>query len=348
MRHGADGAAPLLAAPVARSADAGMSEQAGMSVEGSMQPPDSRRLEHVLGHMLGAGAAIVERTQNLYTSSFASEVVTCRQGDGAVCRLLCKYGPTGVDSGHGHRGGVAYEGAVYRHALEPAALGAPRLWGVHDERGEGRTWLVIEYLDNAERLAWRPEGMGMAATWIARFHVTMERRVDAPELAFLRRYDEDYLAGWAARAELLVSEVWKRRFPWWPRVCERFGECARLLLEAPATVIHGEYYPKNILCVGDVVQPVDWESAAVGPGEADLASLLEGWPEELVRECVASYQRARWPLGSPAGFERVLDAARVYFGLRWLGDHAALTEAQSSVRRFDGLGKAARRLGLID
>ena len=29
-------------------------------------------------------------------------------------------------------------------------------------------------------------------------------------------------------------------------------------------------------------------------------------------------------------------------------DHAALTEAQSSVRRFDGLGKAARRLGLID
>ena len=241
---------------------------------------------------------------------------------------------------------MAYESAVYRHALEPAGLGTPRLWGVHDERAEGLAWLVIEYLDNAERLAWRPAAM-VAARWIGRFHATMEHRVEAPDLAFLRRYDHDYFAGWAARADLLVGETWKRRFPWWPRVCERFGESAPLLLEAAAIVVHGEYYPKNILCVGDVIHPVDWESAAVGPGELDLASLGDGWPDELVRERVEHYRATRWPRGALARFERVLDAARVYLGLRWLGDDPARTEAESSVKRFDEVGKAARRLGLI-
>ena len=226
-------------------------------------------------------------------------------------------------------------------------MDTPRLWGVHDERAEGRTWLVIEYLDDAERVAWHPPAMGPAATWIGRFHATMEGRVQAPELGFLSRYDGDYFAGWAARADLLVSTVWKRRFPWWPRLCEGFGACARLLLEAPATVIHGEYYPKNLLCVEDLIRPVDWESAAVGPGEIDLASLVEAWPQELARECVENYRGARWPGGAPARFERVLDAARVYLGLRWLGDEPARTEAESSVKRFEELGRAARRLGVI-
>ena len=323
-----------------------MSGRAATSVAASVPPPDSHRLERALEGMLGAGSAVVERTPNLYTSSFASEVVTCRRGDGAVCRLLCKYGPTGVDSGHGHRGGVTYEGAVYRHALEPAQLGTPRLLGVHDERAEGRTWLVIEYLDTAERVAWHSAAVAPAASWIGRFHATMKRRVEAPELAFLRRYDEGYFAGWVARAERLVPAAWKRRFPWWPRLCEGFGACAELLLGAPVTVIHGEYYPKNVLWVGGAVQPVDWESAAVGAGEIDLASLTEGWPEELVSECIERYALARWPLGAPARFERTLDAARVYFGLRWLGDEA-VTEAESSVRRFEELAAAARRLGII-
>jgi hypothetical protein len=314
---------------------------------GSMQPPDGQRLERVLGRMLDVGSVIVQRTPNVYTSSFGSEVITCQERDGAVRRLLCKYGPTGVDSGHGHRGGVAYEGAVYRHVLEPAGMDTPRLSGVHDERAEGRTWLVIEYLGDAERVAWHPPAMAPAARWIGRFHARMERRVQAPGLAFLRRYDQHYYAGWAKRADLLVSEARKQRFPWWPRLCERFGACARLLLEAPATVIHGEYYPKNVLCVGDVIHPVDWESAAIGSGEVDLASLVEGWPDELVRECVESYRTTRWPRGAPARFERVLDAARVYLALRWLGDEPALTETKSSVTRFEELGRAARRLGML-
>src|SRR5207245_10695619 len=117
-------------------------------------------------------AAIVQRTPNLYTSSFASEVVTCRVDDGSVRRLLFKYGATAAGSGHGHRGGVPYEGAVYRHVLGPAGMGTPRLWGVHDESGERRTWLAIEYLDDAERVAWRTTAMRPAASWRGRVHPT--------------------------------------------------------------------------------------------------------------------------------------------------------------------------------
>jgi hypothetical protein len=305
----------------------------------------------VLGRGLGAGSAIVAREPNVLTSRFASEVITCRDARGAIHRLLCKCGPTAAGSGHGHRGGVAYEGAVYRHALQPVGMGTPRLWAVHDDREQGVTWLVIEYFDGAERANWDPAAILPAARWLARFHATMERRVDARELAFLSRYDERYFAPWATRADRLVGETAERRFAWWPRLSERYCEYVELLLEAPTTVIHGEFYPSNVLRVGDAIRPVDWESAAVGAGEIDLASLVEGWPEELVRECVENYRVIRWPQAAPASFERTLDAARVYLALRWLGDESVPTNNKNSKRReeahYDELGRAARRLGMV-
>ena len=98
-----------------------------MSVAESLQRPDTRHLEHVLRRLLGAYATIAERSPNVCASSYPSETVSCHVGNGDV-RLLCtrrmrparaavKYGPTGTITGHGHRGGVAYEGAEYRHVL---------------------------------------------------------------------------------------------------------------------------------------------------------------------------------------------------------------------------------------
>ena len=318
-----------------------------MSVQGSAQLPDTGRLEDVLGRMLGAEARIAKRTPNVYASSYPSEIIACRAGDGRFRRALCKYGPAGTATGHGHRGGVSYEGAVYRHVLAAARMSTPRLWGVHHEREAGRTWLVIEYVDGAQHVRKQPSAMGPTAAWIGRFHATMEGRLSSPELAFLTRYDRDYFNGWPTRADRFVSARWKRRAPWWAQLCERFEECSQILLEAGQTVIHGECYPNNVICTSDAVRPVDWESAAVAAGEIDLASLLEGWPEEIARDYIAQYSAARWPSGSPAAFARVLDAARVYLGLRWLGDEPALTASESSAERFDELQAAAMRLGLI-
>jgi hypothetical protein len=304
----------------------------------------------VLGRVLERGTVIVEREPNVCTSRFGTEVITCRDSDGAMHRLLCKYGPTTAGSGHGHRGGVAYEGAVYRHALEPERMGTARLWALHDDPEEGLSWLLIEYFEDAERANWDPAAIVPAARWLAHFHARMARRLDAPELRFLLRYDEGYLAPWAARAQQLLGETARRRFVWWPRLSELFRECVKLLLGAPLTVIHGEFYPSNVLRAAGEIRPVDWESAAVGAGEIDLASLVEGWPAKLGRECVESYRAIRWPQGAPASFERVLDAARVYLALRWLGDESVPRENKNSKRReeahYEELDRVARRLGM--
>jgi hypothetical protein len=316
-----------------------------VDAQSTIRLPDSKSLARVLA----PGSVILAREPNVCTSRFGTEVITCRDSGGSVHRLLCKYGPTGTGSGHGHRGGVAYEGAVYQHALEPQGMGTAQLWAVHDEDEQGLTWLVIEFFDDAERANWDSTAILPAARWIARFHVTMEQQVDAPELSFLARYDERYFAPWASRAERLAGESARRRFAWWPLVSERFCECVELLLQAPPTVIHGEFYPSNVLRVGDAIRPVDWESAAVGAGEIDLASLVEGWPDELVSKCVESYIAIRWPRGAPASFERALDAARVYLALRWLGDES-VPNGKNSRRRekahYDELRQAVHRLSM--
>jgi hypothetical protein len=76
-----------------------------MSVAESLQLPDTRHLEHMLRRLLGADATIVERSPNVYASSYPTEIVACHVGNGEV-RLLSKYGPTGTITGQGHRDGV--------------------------------------------------------------------------------------------------------------------------------------------------------------------------------------------------------------------------------------------------
>ena len=113
---------------------------------------------------------------------------------------------------------------------------------------------------------------------------------------------------------------------------------------APPTVIHGEYYPQNILYRDGKIHPIDWESTAIAAGEIDLASLIEGWTEEIVRQCQIQYQQARWPAGAPGEFDRTLCTAQLYLHFRWLSD---LPETTTNGWRFEQLHSAGKRLGLI-
>jgi len=163
--------------------------------------------------------------------------------------------------------------------------------------------------------------------------------------ADLHTYGAQYYLGWAERTAIYTRQV-RPDLEWVPAVCERFSDLVPDLLAASQTVIHGEYYPKNILVRGQRICPVDWQSAAIAAGEVDLASLTEGhWPEDLVPRCESAYAGARWPGGPPASFERSLAAARLYWPLRWLGERPERTAGK---RRgyFDVLLAAAQRLGL--
>jgi len=190
--------------------------------------------------------------------------------------------------------------------------------------------------------------MLQTARWLAQFHARHERREDEPTLAFLKRYDAAYYRGWARRTFEFARPL-QSRFPWLPQLAACGDEWFAPLLRAAPTVIHGEFDAKTVLVRDQKLFLLDWESAAIGPGEIDLAMLTDGagWPAKLVRRCEDRYQRARWPGGAPDGFKRTLAAARIYVQFRWLGDRPEKTLREKTFWRYDRLRAAVKKLGLI-
>ena len=289
-------------------------------------------------------AALTGRERNPYESTFPSEVVACRLDDGSELRLLCKYGVSFGRPSHSSRGSTAFESVVYRKVLQPLEASSPAYYGDYTDPTSGETCLVIEYVDGL-RLSKAPQDAVLeAARWIGRLHAAADGLASNVS-ADLHVYGAQYYLGWAERTAIYTRQV-RPDLEWVPAVCERFSDLVPDLLAASQTVIHGEYYPKNILVRGQRICPVDWQSAAIAAGEVDLASLTEGhWPEDLVPRCESAYAGARWPGGPPASFERSLAAARLYWPLRWLGERPERTAGK---RRgyFDVLLAAAQRLGL--
>jgi aminoglycoside phosphotransferase (APT) family kinase protein len=239
-----------------------------------------------------------------------------------------------------------YEARIYRHVLHARQISAPAFYGTYTDPSTGCIWLVIEYLANSHCAAKHPGAVFEAARWIGRFHAMNEARLSVRPMAWLKRYDADYYRGWARRTLQFGGRLRHRRM-WLPRLCERFERVLPLLLASPPTIIHGEFYPTNILAQDGLIYPVDWESAAIGPGEIDLTALTEEWRSGAVRRCEAEYASARWAGRSPADFERTLDAARLYWCFRWLGDDPETTSEAGSRAYFQIARSLGEKLGLL-
>ncbi len=291
--------------------------------------PDLKRLTAGLTEVFGRNGAtngkvtVLSRKPNPRWSTFPTEIVTCRlggNGHGSKLRVFVKYGTKEFDSVYGHRGNVSYEAKVYREVLKPLRTSTPTFYGVYKDGAEA-SWLTVEYLAGGYPASWSkdPKAMTRSAEWIGKFHAANEKRLLGDRLKFLRKYDAEYYKGWARRTSQLFHRlrIW---FPWIPPLCEEFERLLPRLLGAPQTIIHGEYFGSNIIYQRGMSRPADWQSAAVAPGEIDLASLTHSWPRQVVRNCERQYRRARWPAGVPDGFKETLEVARVYMNLRWLGD----------------------------
>ncbi|GAC1398086.1 MAG: hypothetical protein NVSMB52_11650 [Chloroflexota bacterium] len=251
-------------------------------------------------------------------------------------------------SGHGHRGGLHYEAEVYRRVLQPLSISAPCLYGAYDAPDEKDSWLFLEYLEDSYRvnLAPIPDAMTRAAGWIGRFHAANEMRLATDPMLFLNKYDDAFYAGWARRTSEFTLKL-QSSLPWLRTLCQRFEECIDTLLMPSVTVIHGEYTMSNTLVRGDIVYPVDWQSAAIAAGEIDVACLLEGWPADTEQDCVVEYKRERWPAGAPANFARRFDIAKLYWHFRWLGDQSQRTTHESLIWHVQYLKPLGERLGLL-
>lgn len=243
---------------------------------------------------------------------------------------------------HGMRGGLAYEASVYRQFL--AHRVRPVFYGAHTGR-DGAQWLILEYLPDCDRLHHAEDDAMLlrVAAWLGRLHASMEPLVPAGRAAGIREYDAEFLLGWARRTNEFAGD-WHRRAPWLADVCARFGSAAALLLAGPATLVHGEFYPHNILFRDAEIFAVDWESAGIGAGEIDLAGLTDGWPPEFERACEDEYRRARWPGGAPGGFPQRAFAARIFMRLRWLGEHPSWTENEDAGEQLSELQRLTRSL----
>src|SRR5436309_16091364 len=66
----------------------------------------------------GGQITVLDRQPNVYSSTFPSEIVTCRFGEESELSILCKYEAGRSHQVYGHRGDLAYEAEVYRHVLQ--------------------------------------------------------------------------------------------------------------------------------------------------------------------------------------------------------------------------------------
>jgi len=296
----------------------------------------------------GADVEILDRAGDPAESTYPTEVVTCRIGDGPAVQLFCKYSrPRRCQlplwhAAYGHRHGVAYEARVYEHVLEPLPMTTARLFGTY-YGPNGRAWVVLEHLEGRIRATKMPSGTEQAAAWLGQFHARNETRLADPAIRFLCTYTADFYRGWARRT-LRYAQRFRRDCRPIAALCERFDAAIAVLLEPPLTIIHSEYYPANVLYLRDAVYPVDWESTAIAAGEIDLVQFTENWGAAMIRRCEAAYARARWPSrGTDAAFQRRLAAARLFTLLKWTGSPRSWKSRDSREHYLNCLIAESRR-----
>lgn len=194
---------------------------------------------------------------------------------------------------------------TYRLLLTPSRLGTPLCYGAMTCPDHQLYWLFLERAKGP--LLWQigeSESWMQAARWLGRFHTEigiLDWATRQAETAHLLRYNEGFLRQWLPRAEAFLrrqpvgqSETALHRFG---RLTRNYDRVVQRVLEPPPTLIHGEFYPSNIVLRASksrlAVCPIDWEMAALGPGLIDLAALTSGdWDDERKRAMVAAYRDA--------------------------------------------------------
>jgi phosphotransferase family enzyme len=317
---------------------------------GWVSVPTKKALERGLSAVLGNGGSndtirIAKRLANDAACNYASEIVECVRPDGTPVRVLMKYGKS-AGCEHGQRLGPDYEALVYREVLQPLSMTSPRCYGAYTEQRARETWLVVEHINDAMHVgkSWiNSKGMSAAAGWIGRFHAL--NRTRAARLArILNCYDARYCRLWARRTLRFEGGS---RLPWLRPLVARFEEAIDVLMTAPQTIIHGDFYCDNALYRRGTIYAIDWELAGIGAGEIDLACLTMSWPDEMTRPWVRSYCEARWPRGAPRAFGQRFNAAQLYVLFRLLGEGPGWPDQDKRDWRLDLLRAAGERMGLI-
>lgn len=291
----------------------------------SIDRPSRAALKRGLGEVLAAEIAthgplrIVHRRENPRVSSYVADIVQVRFADGHREQLLCKFAHGRELTPPTPHYGLGHEARVYADVLGPCPLDSPRVYGGFIDVETGEHVLVMRFYPDAVPIgkSTDPAAVDTLIRWLASFHAWAEPRLNDSRWGFLHRYDADFYDMWLART-CEHAAPFAAECPWLGRVADAYRERIPLLVAAPPTVIHGEFTTRNALWSDGGILPIDWETAAIGPAEIDLAVFTYDWHPENIVEMEGTYVEARWGGSPPDGYRERMLAARLYAAFHWL------------------------------
>ena len=180
------------------------------------------------------------------------------------------------------------ERTIYECVLPHVPVTAPRYHGALAGEGpEPETWLFLEDVGGERYSDERPDHLALTARWAARLHgaaagIAAARALPdggpgryQRHLASATEKLECRLAG----PELEVDDVTQLEgiLDLLRGLAARWGDVERLCVGLPATVVHGDFRPKNVYLrpAGNrlACYPIDWETAGWGVPAADLTRI---------------------------------------------------------------------------
>jgi len=253
---------------------------------------------------------------------------------------------------------------AYQSVLSQLHPGTATFYGAKTDPQKEHYWLFLERVDGP--LLWqvgRMETWREAARWLAHFHNafgTFRRKNDQPEQGQLRRLDGSFFAQWAQRAEDHLRHQSSIRGPQtrqkFERLINHYDRLVGRLVQLPTTLIHGEFYPSNIIVRGSSrsgrICPIDWELAAIGPEMLDLGALTSGaWSDDDRRDMVAAYRETRRAVDgsvcSMSDLTEAVDCCRLHLSMQLVGWAPAWSPPRQHARNWlrDAI-QLAERLGV--
>ena len=226
---------------------------------------------------------------------------------------------------------------AYKVLLSSPSCSAPRL--LHAAEGPGgEPWLFLEVVDGSSlAITGFGEPWLKAARWLARLHL---RVVDeAARAGPLLLHTRALHRGWFSRAKRYAG-------PSLAGLASAHEKALSLSLAKRSSIVHGEFYPANVLVEEATgrIRPVDWETVGIGPALIDLAALSTGLPEHERSLLLSEYREEQRHIAPTVSRERTSDfelafhACRLLLAVQWLGWSNRWEPPPE--QRFDWLGEA--------
>lgn len=231
----------------------------------------------------------------------------CESADGKKFFRLAVKEPQG-STRTGTAGAGLREASFYRNLAEQLPVRVPRLFASHPD-GD---WLIMEMLPLERKPeSWTRDDYRLAIEQLVALHDRFwGLGIDLAAYPWLARpLGSDYAIFTQAAAtgvQKLVAKAGSNLLARDPKfigmiqhLVENADQVAAALRAAPATLLHGDYWPGNITqAVDGGFYIYDWQQASIGPGVLDLFHFVQSsrWyfpPLPITPEELISHYRAR-------------------------------------------------------